>query len=355
MTAREVDQNGFILIEKNPISRVGVFPYSGRNLPGADPEKIYNVLRPEEELSNPETLASFQLLPIIDDHTMLGEGFTPAESVGTHGTTGEGVTFSDGIIYAPLRIFSDTLKKLIDQGKKQLSCGYRCVWEKASGFFNGQPYDYIQRNIRGNHIALVQEGRMGADIAVLDHAFDSFDLNSNQETHMADEPETKEEEKKEMTLAELTALMADVMPQIAKLNEAVSKLTAPPAADEPKVDEDPALDEDAEEKKEKEAMDSRISALEARGTKEILAEVKKRDRLASEVQAHIGTFDHADMTADEVAAYAIGKFGLKAPKGQEQAILSGYLAGRSAEKSPVGLSFDAKPKDGGKLAARLNS
>ena len=42
-----------------------------------------------------------------------------------------GLTFKDGVLYAPLRIFSTILKRIIDSGKKELSLGYRVgEWEK---------------------------------------------------------------------------------------------------------------------------------------------------------------------------------------------------------------------------------
>lgn len=132
---QEVDLNGYITIEKNPISRVGVFPYLGKNISDdCEPEQVYNVLRPAEELSDPEAIASFEMIPLINDHVMLGRGFTPPEEKGVQGTTGEKLTFEDGILYAPLKIFSETLKRLIASGKKQLSLGYRVgEWEKKKG------------------------------------------------------------------------------------------------------------------------------------------------------------------------------------------------------------------------------
>ncbi len=132
MSAREIDESGFITIEENPISRVGVFPYLGKNISSeCDPDKVYNVLRPPEELGDPEAMESFAMIPMINDHVMLGEGHTPAEEKGVHGTTGQRLTFRDGILYAPLRIFSTVLKALIDSGKRELSLGYRVgEWEK---------------------------------------------------------------------------------------------------------------------------------------------------------------------------------------------------------------------------------
>jgi len=51
-----IDTNGFKEITNNPLSKAGVFPYSGRSLPGApDPGKTYLVYRPAGELSQTPT------------------------------------------------------------------------------------------------------------------------------------------------------------------------------------------------------------------------------------------------------------------------------------------------------------
>ena len=72
--AREYDGNGWFEIKANPISKAGVFPYSGRQLglSGKDSDRIFQVLRPPEELADPECINSFKLLPWIDEHVMLG-------------------------------------------------------------------------------------------------------------------------------------------------------------------------------------------------------------------------------------------------------------------------------------------
>ena len=122
MSAREEDINGWIEIQGNPISKVGVFPYMGHQIdPSLDPDKIYNVYRPESELSNPETIDSFKLVPWTDEHEMLGkesDGLMPAEKKGIHGVIGQDVYFEDGYLKANLKVFSEKLAKLIDSEKK---------------------------------------------------------------------------------------------------------------------------------------------------------------------------------------------------------------------------------------------
>lgn len=171
MSKRKYDINGWPEIKKNPISKIGVFPYLGSSIGAPDPDKIYMVRRSKEELSSPEAIESFKLLPWIDDHTMLGgreNGYTPPEEKGIQGVTGEDVYFEGDTLYANLKLYSESQADLLESGKKELSLGYRCKYVKESGTYMGKNYDYDQINPRGNHIASVEDGRMGSQVAVLD-------------------------------------------------------------------------------------------------------------------------------------------------------------------------------------------
>ncbi|WP_310625793.1 DUF2213 domain-containing protein [Limnohabitans sp.] len=171
-TARQPDTNGWVEIKGNPITKTGVFEYLGSSMmPELEPNKIYKVYRPPEALKNEATINSFKLLPWIDDHTMLSEakGNTSTDEVGIKGVTGEECYFDAPYLRINLKIFSEELALLIRSGKKELSAGYTCRYEMAAGVTpDGQQYDAIQTNIRGNHLALVEEGRAGSDVSVLD-------------------------------------------------------------------------------------------------------------------------------------------------------------------------------------------
>lgn len=395
-SARKEDVNGFITVEKNPISRSGVFPYLGKSvakrdkagniIDGTDPDKMYNVYRPDSELSDPEAIESFKLVPLVDDHTMLGNGQVPAEEKGIHGTTGEEVEFRDGVLYATLRIFSETLKQMIEAGKTALSLGYYCAYEKAPGIFNGQPYEYIQRRMRGNHIALVDAAR--CDVAVLDHAFafDNFELSLNQkELTMADE--TKKEELEERVKKAEDSLKSaldwieerkakdaeeekekkEMMDKKAKdeaeAKEKAEKEAKDKAARDNETEEEKKKREEAEKKKEEKGMDaaeveklvaSRVAeALQKDGAKSVLKQLKQGDELASKLSAHVGTFDHSEMTADDVAKYGVKKLGIPCVEGQEMAALSGYL--HAQQSSSIGFGLDGgKTKSSSEIDAYIN-
>ena len=168
-----IDHNNFWYIEKNPISKTGVFPYLGREIgfPGLEPNKIYYVFRSEQELMSPEAIKSFELLPITKGHRMLGpaeQGLTPAEKIPQQGVVGEKVFAEGDTLYANIKVTSEQAKDDINNGLKELSLGYFCRWVKETGEYKGRHYDFAQKNIRGNHLAIVPLGRMGHDVRVMD-------------------------------------------------------------------------------------------------------------------------------------------------------------------------------------------
>lgn len=417
---KQVDHNDFWYIKDNPLSKVGVFPYLGKQISSElEPDKIYQVYRPAEELLSEATVNSFKLLPIVDDHTMLGTepGMMPAEEKGVHGTSGSDVYGKDGKLYGDLKIYSETLKDEIEAGKKELSMGYFCDYELTPGTFDGQHYDAVQRNIRGNHIALVEEGRMGSDVRVMDRkiTMDSMkEINSMVKSakrgnrQAFDEDVDKRElirevmaiaakpnedfaggeQEKEETIAKkleemsynrsesgtanddevdkregIRQIMAIVreaggseeqIREAAGIAEKISYNDSERSGndEEPKKDgedEEPEScagdeDEDDEEKKSeikelKESMDAMPKA--------VFAELAKRDRLYKTIQEKtgIGTFDCSLMTEKEVARYACDKLDLGAAKGEEIAVLKGYL--KAVGTSEIGYSLDSSVRSRG--------
>lgn len=355
-TARTIDLNGWAEIRDNPLSKVGVFPYLGSQIsPELDPNAIYNVYRPEEELANEECVNSFKLLPWTDEHAMLGsedEGMVPAEKKGIHGVIGEDVYYADGYLRGNIKIFSEKLAQLISDGKKELSIGYRCVYDIQTGTYNGESYDAIQRNIRGNHLATVEEGRAGPDVAVLDHFKHVFDGRLVMPDMKKEEGETGKDEGEEVSLGSLAEKMDRMIECMTKMMGMKSEDEGPEASKGEKS-EGKAVDESEEEKEKepedkdvnqdpqktewnKESMDAaikgltkEIQGLKNAGTKVLLQELSKRDDIANRLSRHIGTFDHKEKTLDEVVKYGVKKLGLKCSAGHEKSMLEGYLAGKN--------------------------
>jgi len=330
-TAREYDINGWAEIKGNNISKVGVFPYSGAQISDdLEPDRIYNVYRPEEELADPETIESFKLIPWTDEHEMLGDGdgLMAAERKGVHGVIGEDVYFEDGYLKANLKVFSNKLADLIDSGKRELSIGYRCLYDIVSGVYNGVSYDAIQRQIRGNHVALVDEGRSGPEVAVLDHFKITFDTKG-----LTMEEEIVEGIDEEMTLEECFRMIKEMREEMRAMRPVVSEeIVEDEDEDEDKEVEVEIEIEEEKEDEDKKSMDS---------MKTVIREISQRDSLVKRLLPHTGVFDHKEKTLNEVARYAVDRLKVPCKKGHEHAAIEGFLFG--ARRSTAAVGQDSKP------------
>lgn len=166
--AKVVDENGFRTYIDIPITTEGVFDYAGFQIDqtgkiGLDKDNVYKVYRPAEELLSDKFVKSLEEMPLTDDHTPLGDGggLLPAEK-NTHG-----VLFNvrkndagNGLV-GDIKVFSESLKRKIDSGKREVSLGYTCLYRQDMGIFDGKPYDFVQYDLYANHCAIVDEARMG--------------------------------------------------------------------------------------------------------------------------------------------------------------------------------------------------
>jgi uncharacterized protein len=165
-TNRELDENGYLLVRGCPISSYGIFDYGAGQLdmPG-DPNRIVKVYRPEAAVSDPDAISSFKNVPLINDHEMLS-GFsndstaTAPEKYGVSGVLTANVYYDAPWMRGDIKVFSREMQEALQSGKKDLSLGYSCDFIEQPGVWNNQPYEAVQTNLRGNHIALVDEGRV---------------------------------------------------------------------------------------------------------------------------------------------------------------------------------------------------
>ena len=139
------------LIDHPILTRVGIFEY--KNPDGS----IRRELRLPEEVFAPESLASYKGKPVILTHEagMIDSDNVQQEQVGT--ILSEGTQDGDNV---RAQIIIHDARKL-DYGLRELSLGYSLDLEEVPGEWQGQPYDAIQRNIRVNHLALVEKARAG--------------------------------------------------------------------------------------------------------------------------------------------------------------------------------------------------
>jgi hypothetical protein len=172
-TSRKTLPNGFLLVDA-VLSRTGIQTYTAGELGLKDrnPRDLVRVWRPAAEVFSAASIASFASVALTDDHPL--EDVTP-DNVERLAKGWVGQPYQDGdFLRAPITFSAKSVIDKLARGKDELSNGYDVDLEWVSGVVPagerdaGQTYDAIQRNILGNHVALVDAGRCGGECRVLD-------------------------------------------------------------------------------------------------------------------------------------------------------------------------------------------
>lgn len=166
-TTREVTEEGYLRV-KGRVARTGVQQYLAHELglPG-NPNRIVYVYRPEEEVFAPSSLESYEDKDVTDDHPndLVTSDSWRRHSVGH--ATGPGERNGDWVDVPMLIKHKDTIAK-IQSGKAELSAGYLAEYVPENITVDGVTCDYVQRNIRINHVAVVDAARAGREARIFD-------------------------------------------------------------------------------------------------------------------------------------------------------------------------------------------
>lgn len=148
--------NGWLRVD-GYIARAGILEYKRAD------GTAWREYRPPEENSSPDTLESFAMVPLTNDHPR--EGLLDAENTKLYQVgTVERPSMDGDTTRASILVTDAATIKAIENGKVELSCGYLCDLDFTPGEVDGQRYDAIQRAVRGNHVAVVKEGRAGPEV-----------------------------------------------------------------------------------------------------------------------------------------------------------------------------------------------
>ncbi|EAS8902419.1 DUF2213 domain-containing protein [Salmonella enterica] len=169
-TVRSFDKDGRLHIELTPISKANVCPYYGREIPnsrslGLQPDKVYYLLRDPKELA--KAASTFNNIPLLNEHIPVTAA--DPQKMAVVGSTGTDAEFDGTYLKNSLVVWDgDSIAGIETDEKKELSSAYRYVADMTPGVHEGQQYDGVMRDIVGNHVALVIEGRAGSDVVVGD-------------------------------------------------------------------------------------------------------------------------------------------------------------------------------------------
>ena len=331
---RKKDDNGFLIITQNPIAKAGVFEYlKSEILPDfKGDDGLVKVYRPFEVLKKAKD--SFANKPIKLTHKWVGDEANTADGAISSEIKADE---ANGYLIADLIIYNPELIAKIENGEVvELSPAYTGEVLANSGRYDGEDYDFTQSVDCVNHLAVVESGRSGSDLRILDEKprkDEKMNLSKFKDelaklvTKFKDEGEepTKAEDSDVATkLLEIAKSEMDEAEKIAKINELLSvkdESCVEDSEDEPKSvednepieDDEPAAvkaeDEGEDESQVEakiaeivnEAIDKKLSAFQD----SLKSEAKKIQDSYAEVSKALGSqFDYTNKSASEI--YKLG-------------------------------------------------
>lgn len=159
---------GFLICYDVPIARTGQYVYKNNEVPvegGRD--GLIKVLREKEMVFSPETIQSFEGKPVTINHP--DDFVTPQNwqslSHGTIQNVRQGEGEQEDLLISDIVLTTEDAIKLVKGGLREVSCGYDAGYEQI------KPGYAKQKDIIGNHVALVMKGRAGSRCAIRDGVY----------------------------------------------------------------------------------------------------------------------------------------------------------------------------------------
>ena len=225
---------GFLICHNVPIAHTGSQDYLPTEIGlTGDNSSLVKVYRTEDEVFSNATLASFEGKPVTLDHppTAVDPSNYGVYLKGHAENVHRGTGADADLILADLFINDQELIRQIDNGLREVSCGYECEYMRAE---DGQIH---QCKIRGNHVAVVAAGRAGNRVSIKDSA---------------PEPNPRKESEKKMSNTKKPSVLARLFAGYAKdaepeevaqtIDEIMEAGTMEqPLEDPAMVDEDPTM------------------------------------------------------------------------------------------------------------------
>lgn len=169
VTHREFTDEGFLKVPGR-VAKTGTQQYTRKELQlDGDPNAIVTVYRPEDEVFKAESLDSYNGADITIRH--------PGELVNAknYSQTSKGIVRGAGrrdgdFVLADLVIKDQAAIDDINSGNAELSAGYTHELVAEDGVSpSGETYQYMQRDIKINHVAIVPMARAGRQARIFDN------------------------------------------------------------------------------------------------------------------------------------------------------------------------------------------
>lgn len=294
------------LVGRVRCARTGIQHYTGEQL-GRDDLDVVALYRSPDEVFKVESLATYVGRPMTNDHPTANDG-TPIDVTSKNwrqyarGDIGEDVLRDGEYVNIPITMMDSGMIQDYEAGKKELSMGYSHMVEFVDGVAPcGTAYQAVSRDLKMNHLALVDRGRAGHECRVGDNA-DSVPWGLSPLT--IDDEETKVPDKQRTVIVD--GFSVETTEQGA---QAIDKIQADKASLETQVSDNQKAHDKALASKDAElkTANDKIDELEGKqlDQKAIDALVEKRGALLSKAELIAADEDFAGLSDDDVRKKAV--------------------------------------------------
>ncbi|MDE1253759.1 DUF2213 domain-containing protein [Vibrio aestuarianus] len=163
-TSREYTAEGFLKVSGRA-AKTGIQEYYAHELGLTDrePNAVVRVMRFEDEVFKQSALDSYIGVDITVEHP---EQFVNSETFKNSSVGLVTKAARDGdFVLVDMIVKSQDAIDAVHSGKVELSAGYECRYEPAP---EGSSYDFIQRDIKVNHLAITDSARAGSQVRLAD-------------------------------------------------------------------------------------------------------------------------------------------------------------------------------------------
>ena len=215
--------------------RDGFLEYAGHEIGKEPADKIFKVFRSPATIANVAGLMAG--IPLTDEHVDLD---TVVETPKGKVTDATMIDFDDNQTDSRLAIkntidVDDDAKGILDSGKRELSLGYTGLLVE----YDGDDYDFEQRDIKPHHLAIVDQGRCGSMCSFIDKKPKEIDMKNKYEKLFFDASGAPNmQEIVDMTIALPDAIKAMPIDELKKLAPKLQAIIANAGlGTEPQVEE----------------------------------------------------------------------------------------------------------------------
>lgn len=354
---RSTTPEGFLVCHDVPIARTGTQVYATDEVPiDAGPDGLIRIDRLPDEVFRPDTLASFEGKPVTVEHP--NDFVTPENwqrlAVGFAQNVRRGQGVQDDLILADLVITDEAAIRYVNEKLPEVSAGYTAEYEQT------EPGRGVQRDIVGNHVALVERGRAGPRCSIQDHegkpddmktqdskpakgkpgglisrlkAFLDSEAEKEEEMKDDDKPDDEEgEEGKEKAKTGDAAALREIRDSIKAIAFDVAMLKAKSKDSDNEEEEEGAKTDDEGDLTEAETAKHETEAKGRVLSGDSLRDIVARAEILAPGTGALRTSDSKGAKAPEVEAYMRGALQKAMATDAGKAHVQPFLAGRELAK-----------------------